>query len=54
MIWILQVVVFIVLVKFAFDFLNNTTRIASALEDIAKNMQHDTHESKKAKETEKA
>ncbi|HEY8999504.1 MAG TPA: hypothetical protein VIM53_04285 [Candidatus Saccharimonadales bacterium] len=51
MIWILQVAVLIVVVKLAFDFVANTTRIADSLENIAKAMQYD--KPAKHKETEK-
>lgn len=53
MIWLLQIVIFIVFIKLAFDFLNNSTRIANALEDISESMKHDKPEPKKTKETEK-
>ena len=50
--WVLQLVIVIVFIKVAFDLLNNSTRIANALEDIADGMKHDKHEPKKTKQTE--
>lgn len=53
MAYLIYLVVVIVMIKLAFDFVGNTTRIASALEDIAANTKHDKPEPKKTKETEK-
>lgn len=51
MAYLLYLVIVIVTIKLAFDFVTNTGRIANSLEDIAKAMAHD--KTVKHKETEK-
>lgn len=41
MAYLLYLVIVIVTIKLAFDFVANTARIANSLEDIAKAMHHD-------------
>lgn len=53
MAYLIYIVVVIITIKLAFDFVGNTMRIANALEDIATSMKHEKPEPKKTKETEK-